>query len=101
MTHEKMSDSSDTCSIDFLSRPNTDSSASSGIEAEISGQSTASKKSISSVSDHATVTPASQAKRQRKQTKPAKRKNSVLQEIRELQESTDNVIPKQAFQRFV
>lgn len=92
-----MSDSSD----DFLSRPLTDSSASSGIDAELSGESLSSEKSIASTSDHATVTPASQRKRQRKQATPAKDDVAILREIQQLQESTENVIPKQAFGRCV
>lgn len=92
-----MSDSSD----DYLSRPRTDSSSSSGIEPELSGESVSYEKSIASTSDHATVTPASQEKRQRKRATPAKDNDAILREIQHLQESTENVMPKQAFERCV
>lgn len=98
-----MSKSSDDGSIDFLSRPHGDTSPSSVVEPETSGNSQTDDRSTSSNPDYVQVTSASQKKQKqkRKQTIPVKRGTRVLQEIQRLQTSTENVIPKSSFQRFV
>lgn len=90
-TTTTMSSSSDSDSVhtDFLTCPASDESA--PIDPEIPDQSEEGG-------------PASPLKRGRKQPKPKKKQSAndrILEEIQILQQSTDTIIPKAAFQRFV
>lgn len=97
-----MSNSSESTgsTVDFLSRSRGETSSSDN-GSELSDQSVVTAVNVSSKSVHAPATPASQQKRKRKQEKPAKQHDRALQEIQRWQASTENVISKRGFQRFV